>query len=97
MPAAQPDEDLDDLGRLVRGARKKLKLSQDVLAEKIGTSQSVISAIEQGRTAELAAPFVARLARELRVDPGAIVTACEARAVRQGSSSELSLEEATSP
>jgi transcriptional regulator with XRE-family HTH domain len=52
--------------------RERAKLSQEVLAEKIGTSPSVISYLEQGERG-LSAKWLRRLAPVLGITPGLLL------------------------
>lgn len=53
----------------LRDAREQKGLTQEQLAKLVGVDQATISQLEAGRRAAPKWPTVARLARELGVDP----------------------------
>jgi transcriptional regulator with XRE-family HTH domain len=57
-----------EFGRLVRGHRQRLKLTQDQLAERVGLSRTSITNIEQGRQKVLLHQIF-RIAESLEVSP----------------------------
>ncbi|ORE90941.1 helix-turn-helix transcriptional regulator [Aurantimonas sp. 22II-16-19i] len=60
-------------GRLVAAHRKRLGLTQEVLAERAGVSTDMISKIEIGATGARF-PLIERLAGALQVDPAELFT-----------------------
>jgi transcriptional regulator with XRE-family HTH domain len=77
MPA--PMVSLDRFGRMVRDARIARGKSQTTLSGEVGIKQSVLSAIECNRRADVSAALVGRLAEALGLDAGEL---CEAAADR---------------
>lgn len=59
----------DDLGELVRERREQLGLSQEALAERIGTTRAYVSQIESG-TKRWPRSYIPALARELGLSDG---------------------------
>lgn len=74
MPSPTPVEELDELGTMIRDARRVRGLSQDALAEQLGIVQSHLSAIERG-PAGVDASLIVRLENVLDLDAGAIARA----------------------
>ncbi len=83
MPAPLPDDGLDELGRLIRGAREARGWNQAELARRIGTSQPQISDLESGRVG-LRALLTLRLSEVFGIPVPELVEA----AARRGRSSE---------
>ena|SRR5712664_1587999 len=63
-----------DFGRLVRDHRRRLKITQEQLAEQIGLSRTSITNIEQGRQKVLLHQMFA-LAESLKIRPEALLPA----------------------
>jgi len=57
---------MDTLGTRLKTSRKRMKLSQQELAEKVGTSQSCINDLEHGR--HQSSRFLSAIADALQVD-----------------------------
>lgn len=68
-----PDEQLDELGQLVRGARKRKLLTQAQLSEATRIAQSDLSAIEKGHKVDMLASSINRIAAALDLDPAALL------------------------
>src|SRR5258708_18686005 len=53
VPLELPFVTLQEVGRLLKDARKRAKLSQEQLARPLGMSRATISALESGRCEEI--------------------------------------------
>jgi len=74
LPSMKPDRLYPEFGKLVRGHRRRLGLTQDQLAERVGLSRTSITNIEQGRQKVLLHQ-VFTLADSLEVAPAALLPA----------------------
>lgn len=73
-----------DLGALIRERRRELRLTQQALADRIGTSRVWVSEVEQGKPsaeAGLVLRALAALGVSLRVDVAAAAEAASSSAV----------------
>lgn len=65
--------DLISLGEQITGRRKQLKLSQAILAQRVGISRATLDALENGRARELGysklTKLLAALGLELKLQP----------------------------
>jgi transcriptional regulator with XRE-family HTH domain len=75
-----PDPFYLEFGKLLRGHRNRLKLTQDDLAERVGLSRTSITNIEQGRQKVLLHQ-VFLLAESLGVTPDALLPGVHVRPV----------------
>jgi transcriptional regulator with XRE-family HTH domain len=73
-----PDAFYVEFGKLVRGYRSRLKLTQDDLADRVGLSRTSITNIEQGRQKVLLHQLFV-LAESLGVTPDALLPSTQAR------------------
>lgn len=87
MPA--PIDTLDDLGRLIREARKRRGISQRQLAGLIGYAQSYTSDVETGAVADVGALLIGRLEAALGIPLELLSRAASARAERARSHGDL--------
>lgn len=62
---------MTDFGQQVRDRRKREKLSQEELAQKVGISRNYLSQIERGQATNLSWQVRSTLAAALGLDPGA--------------------------
>ncbi len=90
-----PDEDLDELGRLLRTARGNPRaggVSQDTLAERLGMGQSDLSAIENSRSRVPSPAILRRLAKALGISEAALFDAAALRDARHRNLDDSDLE-----
>ncbi len=80
MPA--PVREVDELGTLIREARRKLGMTQASLAKEIGFSQNYTSQVETGYTADVGSLLVGRLADVLKIPIAELSRAASLRAER---------------
>lgn len=87
MPAPKRAEQLDELGRLLRDARKVRDLTQRELGEKLTPKlgQSEISALEYGTRTDIRSGVLLSLSRALGLDPEKLAAAAMKRAGHGGS------------
>lgn len=78
MPASTAE--LDEFGRLIRDARKKLRLSQDAAAALLGIAQSQVSALEVGHLKDVGSKMLGTLASVLQIPQDELSKASIARA-----------------
>lgn len=79
MPVPRSLEDLDELGAMIRVARKAPpKRSQEAIAAELGIAQSYLSAIERGAV-NVDAAMLERLERVLGLDLASLTRAAAAR------------------
>jgi len=64
----------EQLGEMVRQARKSSRLSQDDLAGRLDLSRNYVAMIERGEANNLTLAVFLRLAQFLKTRPGALLT-----------------------
>ena len=66
------------IGAVIHSTRKRLKISQVALSQKVGISNSHLCLIEQGKRG-LTDDLIAKLAKVLKLRPAALITAEQAK------------------
>lgn len=80
-PKSAPDlAGLDDLGKLIRKARRDRGFTQDTFAVKLGIAQSEVSSLERGTRPDVTVGLLARVARVAGIDFALLAKAAEKRA-----------------
>ena len=79
LPQREPSPPLDrinqEIGKLIRAARRKRHLTPEEFAQKIGKNRPYVQALEEGRIDLLQTTLVQKICKVLRLDPAEFVVA----------------------